>query len=248
MANPALRDVPAFAVNRPMPPELSMNTAPVASMTYEDTIVKSLIAFAVLAAGAGIGWIFPALTLPALLGGLVLAMVNIFRKMPSAGLTLAYAAVEGMFLGGLSFVYNTQFEGIVAQAVFGTLAVVGVTLFLFLNGKVRTSKRATQVWFVAMIGYLVFQLVSVVLVTLGVIPSMFGLGGLAIFGIPLGLLFAPLIVLLAAYSLVMDFEVVRNGVMNGAPAVYAWRAAFGIMVTVVWLYTEILRFVGIARS
>src|SRR5690606_30693766 len=102
-------------------------------MSYEDTIMKIAISFGVLGVGAVIGWMIPILMIPALIVGFVLAMVNIFKKMPSRGLVLAYAAVEGVFVGGISSIFESTWGGIVPQAVFGTLAVVGVTLALFMS-------------------------------------------------------------------------------------------------------------------
>jgi len=217
-------------------------------MTYEDTIMKILIAFGVLLVGAVVGWVIPVLAIPGFVIGLVLALVNIFRKKPSRGLILAFAAFEGLFVGGISSFFNTMWEGIVPQAVFGTLAVIGVTLFLFLSGKFRTSPRMNRIVMVAMIGYLVFSLTNFGLMTFGATDAMFGLRSYEIFGIPLGVILGILVVFLAAYSLVMDFESIKAGVEQGAPRVYGWQGAFGIMVTVVWLYVEILRLLAILRG
>lgn len=217
-------------------------------MSYEDTIMKTLITFGVLVAGALVGWVVPVLAIPGFIVGLVLAIVNIFKKQPSRGLILAYAGFQGLFVGGLSAIFNSMWDGIVTQAVFGTLGVVGVTLFLFLNGKIRTSPKATRIFFVAMIGYLAFSLVNFGLVAFGATESMFGLRSMEILGIPLGLILGVFIVLLAAYSLVMDFESIKAGVENGAPRNFGWQAAFGIVVTVVWLYVEILRILAILRG
>jgi uncharacterized YccA/Bax inhibitor family protein len=217
-------------------------------MSYEDTIMKTLITFGVLLAGALVGWALPVLAIPGFIVGLVLALVNIFKKEPSRGLILAYAGFQGLFVGGISYIFNTMWDGIVTQAVFGTLAVVGVTLFLFLNGKVRTSPRMTRIVLVAMVGYLVFSLVNFGLQVFGVTQSQFGLRDYEVFGIPLGLIIGVLVVFLAAYSLVMDFESIKAGVENGAPRNFAWQAAFGIVVTVVWLYVEILRILAILRG
>ncbi|MFT6973233.1 MAG: putative YccA/Bax inhibitor family protein [Pontimonas sp.] len=217
-------------------------------MTYEDTIMKILIAFGVLLVGAVVGWVIPVLAIPGFVIGLVLALVNIFRKKPSRGLILAFAAFEGLFVGGLSSFFNSMWEGIVTQAVFGTLAVIGVTLFLFLSGKFRTSPRMNRIVMVAMMGYLVFSLTNFGLMTFGATDAMFGLRSYEIFGIPLGVILGILVVFLAAYSLVMDFESIKAGVEQGAPRVYGWQGAFGIMVTVVWLYVEILRLLAILRG
>lgn len=217
-------------------------------MSYNDTVMKTIITFGVLLIGAVVGWTFPILMLPGMIVGLVLALVNIFKKNPSKGLILAYAGAQGLFVGGISNVFNMMWDGIVTQAVFGTLAVVGVTLFLFLNGTLRSSPRLTKIFVVAMVGYLVFSLTNFGLMMFGVTESMFGLRDVTFLGIPLGAILGVLVVLLAAYSLVLDFESIKAGVDSGAPAVFGWRAAFGIVVTVVWLYVEILRLLAILRG
>lgn len=219
-------------------------------MTYEDTIVKTGIAFGVLLIGAVVGWMVPSLYIPALIIGFVLAMVNIFKKVPSAPLVLAYAAAQGVFVGGLSMVFETVFSGIVLQAVIATLAVVGVTLALFASGKIRASKKATKVFMIAMVGYLVYSLINMVLMMTGTITTGFGMNSMQIgnTGIPLGAILGVFVVILAAYSLVLDFDTIQRGVQNRAPKVYAWAGAFGIMVTVVWLYVEILRMIAIVRG
>ena len=264
--NPAFRNSPAFTTKsvvtsttvngKTMTPEQlgelygrpSATPVDTDRMTYEDTIVKIVIAFAILLGGAVVGWFVPILAIPAEIIGFVLALVNIFKKAPSRGLVLAYAAFEGVFVGGISRIFEQQWDGIVVQAVFGTLAVVGVTLALFATGKVRESKRATQIFLVAIIGYAAFSLINFILMLTGVTSGMFGLRSIEIFGIPLGFFIGIFVILLAAYSLVMDFTTVKLGVERGAPRVYGWQAAFGIMVTVVWLYTEVLRLLAILRD
>jgi uncharacterized YccA/Bax inhibitor family protein len=182
------------------------------------------------------------------IGAFVLAMVNIFKKEPVPALILAYAALEGVLLGGISLVFDAQWSGIVAQAVVATIVVVGVTLALFANGKIRASARATKIFFIAIIAYLVFSVVSLLMSAFGATSGTFGLNSVEIFGIPLGLIIGPLVILLAAYSLVLDFDMVQRGVQNKAPAKFAWTGAFSIMVTVVWLYMQILQFLAIARD
>lgn len=219
-------------------------------MTYENTIQKTVLAFVVLLATAAIGWFIPALMIPAAIVGFVLALVNIFKKEPSPALILAYSAAQGLFVGGISMFFETAWPGIVTQAVIGTFAVVGVTLALFASGKIRASKRATQVFLVAMIGYAVFSLINMGLMIFGVTDNAFGLRSepSPLFGIPWGVLIGVFVILLAAYSLVLDFDAVKTGVERGAPAKYGWTAAFGIMVTVIWLYLEILRLLAILRG
>lgn len=235
-------------------------------MSYEDTIWKTLGLFAVLIAFAAVGWVWtmagvtPANPNPSILpwaigalGGFVLAMVVIFtsRKKIRPGLIFAYAALEGLFVGGISAFFELIWSGIVLQATLATLAVVGVTLALFASGKIRASKRATKVFLVAMLGYLVFSLINIGLMFFGadIAGGAFGLlsqrGPL---GIPWGLIIGVLVVIMAAYSLVLDFDQIQQGVRNGAPRQFGWMGGFGIMVTVVWLYVEILRIIAIARS
>lgn len=218
-------------------------------MTYENTIMKTVIAFVVLLATAAVGWFIPALMIPAAIVGFVLALVNIFKKKPSPGLVLAYSAAQGLFVGGISGVFEQIYPGIVTQAVLGTFAVVAVVLVLFANGKIRASKRATKVFLVAMVGYMLFSLINVGLMVFGATDAAFGLRSVpGPFGIPLGVFIGIFVILLASYSLVLDFDAVKTGVERGAPAVFGWTAAFGIMVTVIWLYLEILRLLAILRG
>ena len=132
-----------------------------------------------------------------------------------------------------------------------TFVVVGVTLALFASGKVRASKRATKIFLVAMIGYLAFSLINVfVMIFGGADANPWGLRGMDIPGteIPLGLVLGALAVLLGAYSLVLDFDFIQKGVQQRVDKKYAWTGAFGIMVTVIWLYLEILRMLAISRD
>lgn len=223
------------------------------SMTIEDTIAKTVGAFALLLVGAAVGWItagpMPLLWIGAALVGLVLGLVNSFKREPSAPLILIYSGVQGVFVGGISAFYETAFSGIVVQAVIASLVVVGVTLALFASGKIRASKRATKVFLIAMVGYLVFSLVNVgIMIFGGAGGNPWGLrGSVEFFGIPLGLILGVFVVLLAAYSLVLDFDFIQRGVQNKAPRKYGWTGAFGIMVTIIWLYLEILRMLAISR-
>ncbi|KRE21127.1 Bax inhibitor-1/YccA family protein [Agromyces sp. Soil535] len=221
-------------------------------MTVENTVAKTAGSFAVLLVGATVGWLLTP-TMPwvfwaGAIVGFVLALVNIFKREPSPALILAYAGAQGIFLGGISLIYETAYSGIIAQAVIGTIAVFGVTLALFASGKVRASKKATKVFLIAMVGYLVFSLINMILIWTGVNDDPWGLLGADIFGIPLGLVIGVLVIIMAAYSLVLDFDMIQQGVRHRAPKKYGWTGAFGIMVTVIWLYLEILRFLAIARD
>lgn len=240
-------------------------------MTVEDTVAKTVGLFAILLVTAVIGWVWTLggafsptdvartsqITIVpwiiGMLGGFVLAMVVSFtsRKKIRPALIFGYAAFEGLFVGGISAYFEFIWPGIVMQATLATLSVVGVTLALFASGKVRASARATKIFMVAMIGYLVFGLLNVVLMMFGAAGTggAFGLySNVKIAGIPLGLIIGVLVVIMAAYSLVLDFDQIQQGVRNGAPREFGWLGGFGIMVTVVWLYVEILRMIAILRG
>jgi uncharacterized YccA/Bax inhibitor family protein len=221
-------------------------------MTVEDTIAKTVGAFALLLVGAAISWVLapamPFLWIGAGIIGFVLALVNIFKKQPSGALVLAYAAVEGVFVGGISRFFEVSYPGVVSQALIATIVVVAVTLALFASGKIRASKKATKVFLIAMVGYAIFSLVNFGLMIFGVTDTAFGTRDFEIFGIPLGVILGVLVVILAAYSLVLDFDFIQRGVANGAPRAFGWKGTFGIMITVIWLYLELLRFFSILRD
>lgn len=249
------------------PPAGSVQTG---RMTVEDTVAKTIGLFGILLVTAVVGWVWTLggvfspmqvqtveqiTILPwilGLLGGFVLAMVVTFtsRKKVRPALIFAYAAFEGLFVGGISAYFEFLWPGIVMQATLATLAVVGVTLALFASGKVRASARATKIFMIAIFGYMAFSLLNLVLMWTNVLPSdlMFGMHSAKVAGIPLGLIIGVLVVIMAAYSLVLDFDQIQQGVRNGAPRQYGWVGAFGIMVTVIWLYVEILRIIAILRS
>jgi uncharacterized YccA/Bax inhibitor family protein len=156
-------------------------------------------------------------------------------------LMFVYAAVEGVFVGGVSSYYAAAFDGIVPQAVFGTLAAFSAMLVLYKTGVIRNSPKFTKVLLIAGAGYLVFSLVNLMVSLfsghsvysgnplLAVVVSAFGVG-------------------LASLFLVLDFDFIEQGIRNGLPQQYAWTAAFGLMTTLVWLYLEILRLIAILRS
>src|SRR5690606_14598309 len=223
-------------------------------MSVEDTVWKTAGLFGILLVTALVGWVwtlggmqpFPGAAstmvpmIVGALGGFVLALAVIFtsRKTVRPALIFAYAAFEGLFIGGISAFFETIYPGIVMQATLATVAVVGVTLALFASGKVRASKKMTKIFMIAMIGYLVFSVLNLILMWTNVLPGdqAFGLRSMTVMGIPLGLIIGVLVVFMAACSLVMDFDQIQQGVRNGAPRKYGWLGGFGIMVTVVWLY------------
>ena len=223
-------------------------------MTYDDVIVKTAACLAVVVAGAAVT-LFVSLGLASLLmivgalGGFVLALVNTFKKQPSPALILAYAGLEGLFLGGLTRILDGMYPGVGLQAVIGTLSVFAVTLLLFKSGKVRATPKAMRFFMIAVIGYAVFSLINLVMMWTGAVQEPFGLRtSVEIMGIPLGVFIGLLAIGLAAFSLIMYFTSIEAGVQSGAPQRFSWTAAFGLTVTLVWLYVEIIRLLAILRG
>lgn len=242
----AMYDQPAY---EPPAPRTEPTIPREGALTYDDVIVKTATTLVVVVAFAVVGWFIPGLTLIGALGGLALGLINSFKKEPSVPLILAYAAAEGLLLGGISGVLESALPGIVIQAVLATGCVFAVTLGLFASGKVRASARMTRIALAAMLGYLAFSLVNVGLQMFGVVTDPWGLStSVEIFGIPLGVIIGIVAVLLAAYSLVMDFDYAKRGVETGIDRKYAWSIAFGLTVTLVWLYVELLRLIAIFRG
>jgi uncharacterized YccA/Bax inhibitor family protein len=230
----------------------SAGPAQTGRMTYDDVIFKTLACLSLVVVGGAIGWMFPILMIPGMIVGLVLGLVNAFKKEPSKGLILAYAAAEGLFVGGLSMVIDGMYPGVAPQAVLGTVCVFAVTLALFKSGKVRATPKAMRFFMIALMGYALFSLVNLGLMWFGVLDNQWGMRGYEInimgIGIPLGVLIGLLAIGLAAFSLIVDFTSIEQGVKQGVDRKYSWTAAFGLTVTLIWLYVEILRLLAILRG
>lgn len=228
----------------------SAGPAQTGRMTFDDVIVKTVGCLALVLIGAGIGWQVPILLWPGLIVGLVFGLVNSFKREPSPVLIMLYAGFEGLFLGALSGMLEAVYPGIVMQAVIGTFSVFGVTLLLFKSGKVRATPKMTKIVMIAMVGYALFSLINLGMMIFGVNDNPWGMRGMDIPGtsIPFGFVLGLLAVGLAAYCLVLDFTNIAVGVGNGVARKYAWTAAFGLTVTLVWLYVEILRLLAILRG
>ncbi|MDQ0770064.1 putative YccA/Bax inhibitor family protein [Pseudarthrobacter defluvii] len=239
---------------RQMYSQPSAGPADTGRMTFDDVIMKTAACLGAVIAGAAVTLVVAQglasmLMIVGALGGFVLALVNTFKKQPSPALILAYAALEGLFLGGLTRILDGMFPGVGLQAVIGTLSVFAVTLVLFKSGKVRATPKAMRFFMIALIGYAVFALINMVMMWTGAVQSPFGLRtSFEIFGIPLGVFIGLLAIGLAAFSLIMDFTSIEEGVRSGAPQRFSWTAAFGLTVTLVWLYVEIIRLLAILRG
>ena len=214
-------------------------------LTYDDVIVKTGGLLALLVVVGAATWVVaPQLWIVGMVVGLVLGLVNAFKKNPSPVLITLYAAAQGVFLGGISAFYETMWDGVVPQAVLATVSVFATALVLFRSGKVRVTPKFRRAVLIGIVGYLVFSLVNLGLMFFVGSDGPFGplrSGGL---GIIVGLV----AVGLAAASLIMDFDSIKRGVEAGVPAKFAWAAAFGLIVTLVWLYLEFLRLLAILRG
>lgn len=217
-------------------------------MTFENTMHKVVESFVIVFAFAALGWFFPVLAMPAMLIGLVLGLVNAFKKEPSPALIRLYAVFEGLFVGGISAILESIYPGVAIQAVLATLVVIGTVIALYNSGKVRSTPKMTRFFTIAITAYAIFALFNLVLQMTGLIDGMFGMYSAEVFGIPLGLILGPLAILMGTYSLILDFEFVDRGVANRIPERYGWTAAFGIVVTVVWIYIEMIRLISIIRG
>jgi len=215
-------------------------------MTIEDVVAKTGFLFTILVVVGAFAWrsnLGTGALMLGFLGGFVLAMVISFSKSIKPGLVVAYAAFEGLALGTLSSYYESYYPGIVSQAVIGTMAAFAGVLIMYRNGTLRATPQFTRALIGAAIGYFILGLVSLV-------ASFFGVGqGYGFYGVSgLGLLLAVAGVAIASLFLVLDFDQIQKGVNNGVPEKESWRASFGLMVTIVWLYLEVLRLISILRN
>lgn len=206
-------------------------------LTMNDVMVKTGINLGLVAVGAAVAWNAPVLMLLGLVGGLVLGLVNSFKKKVSPILVMTYALMEGLLLGGLSAVVDMRYPGVAIQAVLATLVVAGTTLALFANGKLRATPKLNKIFMIGAIGYMAYGLISIL--GAGIFGS--SLNSFSIGGIPLGLVVGLFAVALATYSLLLDFTTTSEAVEAGLPERESWRLAFGLTASLVWLYVEILR-------
>lgn len=182
------------------------------------------------------------LALPAFIVGLVVSLIVIFKQKPSAPLTLTYSIAMGVALGGITGPINQLYPGIAFQALIGTAGVFFGMLVVYKTGAVRVTPRFTKWMMGALIGVVVLMLANLV-------ASFFTEGGFGLRdGGPLAILFSVVVIGVAAFSLLLDFDAADNAVKAGVPAKYSWYIAFGLMTTLVWLYIEILRLLSYLRQ
>ncbi|CAL9636563.1 hypothetical protein SUDANB95_06199 [Actinosynnema sp. ALI-1.44] len=211
-------------------------------ITIDDVVTKTAITLATtLVTGLIAAWLVLsgqvapfALVIPGLLVGLVVSLVIIFKRTPSAPLVMTYAVAEGVFLGAITGVFEAMFSGIAWQAILGTFGVFGAMLVVYKTGAIRVTPRLTK-WIIgATVGVVVLMLGNLVL-------SLFGVNSGLRDGGTLAIVFSLVVIGIAAFNFLLDFEAANEMIRSGVPAKWAWWAAFGLMTTLVWLYLEILR-------
>jgi uncharacterized YccA/Bax inhibitor family protein len=222
-------------------------------MTIDDVVTKTGITLGVLSIVAVISYFLVSanvalampFTLVGALGGLALVLIATFgRKQDNPAIVLSYAALEGLFLGAVSFVMaNIVVSGanagaLIGQAILGTIGVFAGMLVVYKTGAIRVTPKFTRMLVAGMVGVLVLMLGNFLL-------SMFGVGGGDGMGLrsggTLAIIFSLVCIALAAFSFLLDFDAADQMIRAGAPEKAAWGVALGLTVTLVWLYLEILR-------
>lgn len=176
------------------------------------------------------------------IGGFVLALVTAFKKEWSPVTGPLYALIEGFFLGAISAIYNAQFEGIVLQAVTLTFGTLFALLFAYRSGLIKATENFKLGVVAATGGIMLVYLATIALRLFGIDMPYIHDSGI------IGIGFSLFVVVIAALNLVLDFDFIESGAEAGAPKYMEWYGAFGLMVTLVWLYVEFLRLLGKLRG
>ena len=213
-----------------------------ATMTLEGTVNKTGILLALCVGGAFFGWNAPALALPAIIIGFVIALFTIFRPKNSPYTAPGYAAIEGVALGAITMVFESQYPGIGIQAIGLTFGILASLLFCYKSGIIKPTENFRLMIFSATMGIALLYLISFIMSFFGNSIGFIHSNGL--FGIG----FSLFVVGIAALNLVLDFDFIEEGSEAGLPKYMEWYGAFSLMVTLVWLYLEILRLLAKIRS
>ena len=219
------------------------------SMPITGTVNKTAMSLAVLLVAAMYVWGKGAQgQLPTfwvwggVIGGFLVALATTFKPVWAPYTTPLYAALEGLALGGISYVFEQMYPGIVAQAVFLTFGTLGALLFAYRSGIIRATENFKLGVFAATGGIGLVYLLSFVLGFFGISVPLIHSSG------TFGILFSLFVVVIAALNLVLDFDFIEQGAERGAPKYMEWYGAFGLLVTLVWLYLEILRLLAKLQS
>ena len=213
-------------------------------MTLDGAVNKTGILLSLCFGGAFVGWNIPTLMIPAAIVGFVLALVTIFRSPAKAGSTAPlYALSQGIFLGGITMIFESQFSGIAIQAMGLTFGILASLLFCYKSGIIKPTENFRLMVFSATVGIGIVYLVSILI-------NLFGSGQEVMMihsSGPVGIGFSLFVVGIASLNLVLDFDFIEEGAEKGMPKYMEWYGAFSLMVTLIWLYMEILRLLAKLR-
>ena len=205
-------------------------------MTLDGAVNKTGILLALCFSGAFVGWNFPALAIPSAFIGFALALVTIFRSPEKVASTAPfYAIAQGIFLGGVTMMFEGMYPGIAVQALGLTFGITVSLLFCYKSGLIKPTENFKLMIVSATAGIAILYLVSFIMSMFGSPISFIHSNGL------MGIGFSVFVVGIAALNLVLDFDFIEEGAEVGLPKYMEWYGAFSLMVTLVWLYLEILR-------
>ena len=233
---------PGYGQPYPTAPGYPAAPPAVQPMTIDDVVVKTVMLLGITGISAIAAWnLIPtayagAAWIGAAMVGLVLGLVISFSRMANPALVVAYAVVEGVFVGMVSKAYQELlgYQGIVLQAVVATFGVFFLMAVLYRARVIRATPKFTRGLIAVMGGLFAVMLINFVLALFGVNTGLRDNG-------PLGYIFSLVCIVVAALSFIVDFDQIEEGVRMGLPQRYSWTAAFGILVSLIWLYLEILR-------
>lgn len=215
-------------------------------MTIEGTVNKTAISLLLL---IGTGYftfdvISPFLLIGAGIGGFILAIVTIFKKDWAPITVPLYAILEGALLGGISYMYNSSYNGIVTNAILLTVGILVSLLIAYRSGYIKATENFKLGIFAATGGIAIVYFVNFIM---GFFGS--GLGVMSVNNAsPLSIGFSIVVVIIASLNLVLDFDFIEEGAEKGVPKYMEWYGAFGLLVTLIWLYLEILRLLAKLNS
>lgn len=217
----------------------SMATHSDNAMTVQGAVNKTMIMLGCLFLSAGWVWTRAATFMPylwpAAIGGLILAFIIIFNKTMAPVLAPIYAVVEGLLIGALSAMFEAMYPGIVIQAVGLTFGILLALLVLYSSGVIKVTAGFRRGVIIATGGIFIYYLFCFILRFFNVQITLLNDSG------PLGIAFSVFVVVIASLNLTLDFDFIERGAHAGAPKYMEWYGAFGLIVTLVWLYMEILR-------
>jgi uncharacterized YccA/Bax inhibitor family protein len=216
-------------------------------MTIDDVVVRMVGLLALVGISGGLTaaivpfeslgpiWITSAIV------GLVIGLIVSFKRIVSPPLIIAYAVIEGVFVGAVSKFYNEFFDGIVIQAVLITFGIFFFMAMLFKAKIIRNSPKFAKFIGAAVIGAIVLMVGNLILGLFGYVSPLRD-------GSPIAILFSIAMIVLASLTFILDFDLVEKGIAQGAPKSVAWAASFGMLVSLIWVYLEVLRLLSYLRG